>query len=241
MGLTLNCSSFESAKNSVAAIFGTDESRLMSFLAGIQHLPSTDEFTKFIYRKACSEFGEPENHIQTVWFHGTRSTDSESFYKNGLLPKSAAREHVRSILLPLAVGIESVGRNPFALSLAGKQTEGDEGPFAVLIKDAAIYAAGSTHSYIETPEMVEDISGSLLGTNFTLLVNRFQEITKPYVVSFIENANSYELRRAVWYLYLIASGESTADAANSANTCFDGMGRIISPKKFEAIEEIMGL
>lgn len=210
----------------------------MSFLAAIQHLPDDEEFTNFIFRKICGKFGEPKSHSSTVWFHGTRGVNDKSFYANGLLPKSAAREHVKSILLPLAVGIESAGKNPFALSLAGKQTEADEGPFAVLIKEAAIYATGSTHSYIEAPEMVEDIAASLLGSNFIHLVNRFQEITKPFVVSFVENANSYELRHAVWYLYLIASGESAIDAANSANTCFNAMGRIISPERFKAIEEI---
>lgn len=235
MSNTLNCSSFESTKKSVAEIFSTDELKLMSFLTAFRHSQNNQEF---IFQRILEKFGEPKSHTHTVWFHGTRGLNDQSFYTNGLLPKAAAREYVKSILLPLALGLESVGGNPFAISLFGKQTEDDEGPFAVLIKDAAIYVTGSNRSYIDAPEMVEDIAGSLLGSNYTHLVSRFQKATKPFVVSFTENANSYELPRAVWYLYLIATGTNTIDAANSANTCFDGKGRIISPDKFKAIEDV---
>lgn len=238
MSNILDCSSFESARKSVAAIFGIDDTKLMDFLKSIEFLPAAEEFTKFIYSKVCSEFGAPINHHHTVWFHGTRALNAESFNVKGILPKSAAREHVESILLPLAVGIEKIGKNPFSLSLVGKQTKADEGPFAVLIKDAAVYATGCAHSYIDAPEMVEDIAGSLLGTNYIHLVKRFQEITKPYVVSFIEQAETYELRHAVWYLYLIASGEDIIESASSANTCFDAAGHVVKPEKIRAIQEL---
>lgn len=239
MGGTLDCSSFESAKKSVAKIFGTDESRLICFLAGIQPFSIHEETSDFVFEEICGEFGEPKGHTHTIWFHGTRAINGESFHAVGILPKSAAKNYIKSILLPMSFGFECDGENPFSLSLAFKQTEADEGPFAVLIKDAAIFANGSSHSYIEAPEMVEDIAGCLLGANFTHLVNRFQEATRPFVISFVESAKDYELRCATWYLYLIAIGGSTVEAANSANTCFDGMGCVISPDKFKAVEEIV--
>ncbi|WP_206360714.1 hypothetical protein, partial [Vibrio sp. F13] len=69
-------------------------------------------------------------------------------------------------------------------SIAGKGFVNDEGPFAFLIRCVAIEAPGSNHSYTHTPEMVEDIAGSLLGENYEQLVQRFRDITNPFIVSF---------------------------------------------------------
>jgi hypothetical protein len=238
MAKTLDCSSYESAKESVSTIFEIDESELSEFLKSIQSLPTEEEYTEYIYKVFCNKFGPPKGHSHTIWFHGTRTNNIESFKKEGILPKSDSIERVRSALITLSDGLEKVGENPFSMSLAGKQAIIDEGPFAVLIKDVAIHAPGFAHSYIETPEIVEDIAGALFGTNYIHLVERFKAISKPYIISFSEKACDYELRHAVWYLYLVESGEDKIDSSGSASTCFDSRGSKIPPEKIKTIEEI---
>lgn len=70
-----------------------------------------------------------------------------------------------ALLLKLTIGLEKTGGNPFSNSFAAKQNITDEGPFAFLIKDAAIHAPGANHRYVEAPELVEDIAGCLLGND----------------------------------------------------------------------------
>ncbi|MGY4879318.1 hypothetical protein ACLUEY_15725 [Vreelandella aquamarina] len=237
--MILDCSCYESSKRTLSEIFGTTEESLISLLGSIS--PYDNDYQppeKVIYSSVCDNFGVPEEEIDIIWFHGTRVEDEGLFYEKGILPKSTARSLLEPRLKELSEGLERSGQNPFSLSLFGKQGEHDEGPFAFLIRDAAIHAPGAHHRYVEVPEMVEDISGTLLGENYIELVNRFQEITNPFVVSFISCSEGYELAHALWYLKLIVDGEEEVEAASIANTCFCGNGKAISPEKIQAIEAL---
>jgi len=236
MSFLLNCSTFETTECSVAAIFGVEPICLIKILKAINPNPAYDNPPDFIYQSVCNELGEPKTEIDVVWFHGTRVVDKESFNQFGILPKSEMKQKIESILLPLAEGLESNGENPFSLSLCGKQTEADEGPFAVLFKDVAIHSPGNHRSFISVPEMVEDIAGTWLGGNFHLLVEKYKEATTPCIVSFVSSINTFPLRNALWYLHLVATGESEIDAASIANTCFNSRGNRISPENILGIE-----
>ncbi len=237
--MILDCSSPESAKKSLCEIFDVTESKLLTLIRSIK--PYDSDFQPpqdVIYDQVCEQFGAPSSPVKITWFHGTRVEDQNSFYKHGILPKTAAKSFIEPRLKELVADLERSGNNPFSMSLMGKKGEHDEGPFAFLIKDVAIHAPGAHHSYVKVPEMVEDISGVLLGENFTQLVDRYQKITKSYVVIFIADSKEYEIPYALWYLKLIEDGESIIESANAANTCFCGNGSIIPPEQIKNVVHI---
>ena len=237
MHITLDCSTYESAKLSVSQIFNTDETTLIKALKTIKPYQDTTQSPRaHIYQQIQFKLGAPIDEFNIIWFHGTRVDNPTSFYQDGILPKSAVKPKLEATLISLADNLTHLGSNPFSLSLVGKQTEADEGPFAVLFKDVAIYAPGANHSYIEVPEMVEDIAGSLLGESYSLLVERYQKITQPYIVSFVEQSAGYELPYVLWYLHLVEDGETLVDSASIANTCFNAGGKPIEPKQIHEIE-----
>lgn len=240
--MILDCSCPESAKKSLSKIFNVTEEQLLTLIRSVNPYDSDYQPPQeVIYDQVYEQFGAPDSTIQITWFHGTRVEDQNSFYKHGILPKTAAKEFIEPKLKELAAGLESSGDNPFSMSLTGKQGEHDEGPFAFLIKDVAIHAPGATHSYVKAPEMVEDISGILLGENFSQLVDRYQKITTPYIVTFIADSKGYELPYALWYLKLLEDGESDIDAADAANTGFCADGNIISPEQIQNVEHIQNV
>ncbi|TGK41515.1 hypothetical protein [Leptospira andrefontaineae] len=237
--MILDCSSPESTKCSLSRIFNVSETQLIIFIRSINlndnnYQPPED----VLYGHVRKQFGAPASSIKVVWFHGTRAEDQKSFYEYGILPKTLAKKFIEPRLKELAAGLERKGSNPFSMSLMGKQSTDDEGPFAFLIKDVAIHAPGAHHSYIRAPEMVEDISGSLLGENFFQLVSRYQNTTIPYIVTFIADSKGYELPHALWYLKLIENGTSSIEAADAANTCFCADGNTILPEQIRSVEQI---
>ena len=168
----------------------------------------------------------------------TRVENVDLIYERGLLTKTKAREFIEPRLRELAVGLERFGENPYELSLSGKDGSHDEGPFAFLIRSVAIHAPASNHNYLDAPELVEDIAGILLGQNFESLVDRFKEITKPCIVSFVADPKGYELPAALWYLKLVVDGDPDLEAANSANKFFDSEGVSITPDRIQEVELI---
>jgi hypothetical protein len=238
--MILDCSSYESSKLSLANIFNTTEERLLSTLRSLDpykhnYLPPEDA----LYSSVCDAFSEPENDLSILWFHGTRVLDKNVFYKQGILPKSEARKLLEPRLKEMAGGLKHSGSNPFALSLFGKAGPQDEGPFAFLIRDVVIQAPAPHHNYLDAPEMVEDIAGTLLGDNYIQLVARFKEITQPCIVSFLSVSKGYELPHALMYLKLVGDGETDIEAASSANTCFDSEGAIVFPENIQSVEFIL--
>jgi len=236
--MILDCSSYDSAKKSLVRIFGVKEEELVSTLISLSPYGGDQPPEECIYNSICEAFGDPSGDISVIWFHGTRVEDETLFHERGILPKSSAREFIEPRLRELAEGLGSSGDNPFSLSLSGKQGPHDEGPFAFLIKDVAIQVSGVNHSYVEVPEMVEDIAGILLGENYIHLVERFQEVSTPYIVSFLADLKGGEVAHALWFLKLVEDGELEIDAGSIANTFFSSEGETIIPEKIQCVEPI---
>lgn len=237
--MILDCSSYESTKKSLLDIFSTTEEKLAAVLQSINPFESSYKPAKeVLYDETCDILGQPKDNISVVWFHGTRTEDDSLFHKFGILTKSEARKFIEPRLIELSEGMESFGSNPFSLSLSGKQGDHDEGPFAFLIRDIAIHAPSPNHNYLDAPEMVEDIAGTLLGENYLQLVNRFKETSAPCLVSFTSESKGYELSHALLYLKLVEEGETHFEAASSANTFFDSESVVVSPDRIQSVEII---
>lgn len=237
--MILDCSNYESTKKSLLDIFSTNEEELAPVLQSINPFESIYKpAEEVLYNEACDILGDPKDNISVVWFHGTRTEDVSLFNKLGILTKSEARKFIEPRLKELSEGMNSFGSNPFLMSISGKQGDHDEGPFAFLIRDVAIHAPSPNHNYLDSPEMVEDIAGALLGENYSQLVDRFKEISDPCLVSFTSEAKGYEVPKALLYLKLVEDGETHFEAASSANTFFDSENVIISPDRIKSVEII---
>lgn len=235
--MILDCSSYDSTKLSLASIFNTTEDELTALLRSLRPFDNYSEPPeRVLYADVCSTFGEPRDDIKVLWFHGSRVEDGNLFYEDGILTKSEARKFIEPRLIEMAEGLERSGSNPFSTSISGKQGPHDEGPFAFLIRDVVIQAPSPNHNYLEAPEMVEDIAGTLLGSNYMQLVELFKEVTNPCVVSFLSESKGHELPSALLYLKLVEDGDDDLEAASSANTFFDSEGVVISPDRIQTIE-----
>ncbi|RPF13334.1 hypothetical protein EDB12_4232 [Vibrio crassostreae] len=238
--MILDCSSYESAKKSLCEIFHVTEEALLAALDSVENDRKIDYYTleKNVDSYIRQQFGEPDDDMEVLWFHGTRVEDESLFYSHGILTKSKVRDTLYSRLISLSSGLEKKGKNPFCESIAGKGFVNDEGPFAFLIRCVAIESPGSNHSYTHTPEMVEDIAGSLLGENYEQLVQRFRDITNPFIVSFTAKPKGGEVSRALFFLKLIEDGESELESGSSANTFFNSYGTPINVDRIRNIEPL---
>ncbi len=238
--MILDCSSYESVKRSLCDAFHTTEEELISVLKSVENDKQIDYYTleKNVERAAREKLGEPDSELEILWFHGTRVEDHKSFSEHGILTKSLVKDQLVQRLSSLASGLEKSGSNPFSLSMSGKNGDHDEGPFAFLIKAVAVQAPGSNHNYTDAPELVEDIAGTLLGNNYKELVFRFQEITKPYLVSFTAKPRGGEVFKALFFLKLMVDGESELDAGESANTFFNSNAEVISPDRIKSFHNL---
>lgn len=224
--MILDCSSFDNAMTSVASIFGKSKSALTATLESTTDL-TEEELHKFIDQ----ELGKPRSDYEVVWFHGSRAENASCFKTNGILTTSEAKKYLEPLLRDLAKDLTKVGEGPYAGCLATKVMLNDDGPFAFLIRDAVV-----TSHFLEAPEFVSDFASDLLGKNYKLLVNRFKEITHPYIVRFVERPEGHELHNALYFLHLVVTGESIADAVSRANTCFNARGNAIPFARIQNVE-----
>lgn len=237
--MILNCSSYETAQESLAKIFHVSESEIISTLRNVNSFDNLLQPPEdVLYEYVCGEIGEPSSEISVMWFHGTRIEDESIFYKYGVLTKTEARKFVFPRLKKMVDGLEKVGDNPFSMSLSGKDGPHDEGPFAFLIREVAIKAPRPYHNYLDVPEMVEDIAGIFLGQNYMQLVDRFKSVTRPCIVSFLAESKGYELPHVLLYIKLVLDGEKDLNAGAAANTFFDSEGVSVSPERIQEVEVI---
>ncbi len=226
--MNLNCSDFDSAVNSVALIFNTVQSTLISALKNTNDL-NKEEIYDFIRQ----ELGQPKNNYQVVWFHVSRAESNSQFEKYGILPTSQARTFLEPCLEELAKDLVKKGEGPYAGCLTDKEMINDEGPYAFLIRDAAIHS-----KFLERPEFVTDFANEKLGENYGLLVNRFKEITNPYIVSFVVKPKGNELVEALYFLHLVITGEEIISAASDTRAYYNARGCVISSDSIESVELI---
>lgn len=240
----LDFSNTKSIEDSVLRSFNNKYPDLVSWVKKIQ-VPDEkngQEKDDYIFDLVCNKFGDPVSEYETVWFHATRVEDRNSFLREGILPTSMAYEKIKLRLIDLSDGLTKCGNYKHSGSSSDKRNNKDEGPFAKLFKNVGSSSVGCEGSYFEMPELIEDIAGELLGSNYKQLTERFYEATTPYVVLFKDHADMTHLSRGLYYLNLVGSGYAEVDAADEANrhssSNFDSEGRIILPKHIIDIERL---
>jgi hypothetical protein len=221
---------------SISSILKINCDKLREILKNIGAIPPSKEPKTFISHKIFSKILPPIFPISSVWFHATRVINPESFNNEGINTTSTMRPRLLKILKKLSHGMEHSGDYPNGASSSIKRFIKDEGPSAFLFRSVAIEAPGFNNTYHKRPEIIEDIAGCLLGENYNELVNKYVAKSKPCIVSFRAKAEEYAFESALWYAYLIMSGCEDFEAAETANTCFDGKGVGVPPTDIIKIE-----
>jgi hypothetical protein len=183
--------------------------------------------------------------FEALGFHGTRLGSSHSILVDGLLPTSQVKSKLRDYLRQLGVGLTKIGVSPVGGSYAMKNSGNhiDEGPFGLLFYEGAAHPSGLNGRYIDSPELIVDLAGEMLGENSIHLINRFKEESHPHIVHlrFSPPDKTKTLSRALLYTYLThVDGQNSCDVANSNPHCFDGNGVAIPPENIIEIEKIAG-
>lgn len=236
--MLINCRDKNSTIKSLASIYSITQSEIEKFFDSQDgyDMPHTDK--SYITERFFQHFDQPKERYETVWFHGTRTADIDSIFKNGLLPKSKIKPIINSKLQSLSSGLIKSGIYPHNASYSFKQRSSDEGPFGFLIRDACLLATGNAHSYTSAPELVEDLSGLLLGANYKELVKRYYDSTIPYIVSFTTSGSNYALEHAIWYGYLTYKNVNILEYGDIEMCTYNASQEVISSDKIFAIEKI---
>jgi hypothetical protein len=215
--VTLDCSSTDSARGTVARLMRISISELRESLRDDNAPDVPDDVRPFTVR----------------WFHASRVEDPSTFLREGILPTSAIRRRLTASLRILSEGMVRRGDYPNTMSVAAKWHDRDEGPYAFLVRRAA-----DAHHYLAAPELVQDIAGQLLGANFMQLVEAYQAMTTPCVVSFVGVGEPRHLAGALAFLHRVERGSTEVEAASSPTTCYDAAGRSVKPEEIIEIERL---
>ena len=229
---TLDCSSIETARTSVAQLLGVTVEELR---ARARRLPTNEYLTEAQCTRALVAGGGIPAPTWVHWFHASRVVDPQSFVAEGILPRSVMWPRIREHLQSLAVDIGATGSYPNALSAGMKRGRMHEGPYAFLFRGVAVHAPDTTHNYHQAPEGVEDVAGKLVGANYQQLVERYQNVTVPCLVRFRTPTLDYAVEHAFRFV-CVAERCDELDAASAANTCYDGDGRAVAPDDIIGVE-----
>jgi len=234
----LDCSTSNSTICSASALLGVGTNHFQDILKNIGPIPDSENEEDYISQKIYSIVKKPTFPKKSLWFHASRVEQPDTFIKEGILTKNEIYDKIYKFLKNLTQGLKSYGEYPNELSVTGKSCINDEGPYAFLFKNVAIKTPGFNHSYSETPELVEDIAGVLLGENYTQLVSKFQSVTVPCIVTFLASIDEWSFNKVLRYAYLVAIGNKSLMAADAVKAYYNGYGLFVPPSDILKVEAL---
>jgi hypothetical protein len=199
--LVLDCSSVDDAIASLGSLFGIPGDELKATLRQCQidwhhsFVAPEDQIVRCLGREDVHDLPRP---TAIRWFHATRAP-AETTFEEGLLPTLAALPKLWRWLGAVAVKagwtteagwaeyereFETSDRH-FAEQFRRKRiSPGWEGPFAFLIKDAALHRYDLHKDFTRIPETLEDICGDFEQKYGYPLGQAYEAATKPCLVIF---------------------------------------------------------
>lgn len=172
---------------------------------------------------------------ELCWFHGTRVAPGTTF-EQGILPLPLGLETLkRRILETLTTEVDRAEvcaaferADGLTFQLQHKLTSGTEfGPFAMFVLETALDAhLTGQHSYIDMPEIIEDLCAEVQAACGRDLIPLFQAAWRPAVVKFITPAFSPEFHIGVALCYL-RSCQFHGSPQRSSIANFDGDNSVV--------------
>jgi hypothetical protein len=249
----LDCSTPESALDSLGTVLGLQEAELRRFATRELDWGHPELFEG---RVLLNAFGLTDDTVPQPdavrWFHATRVPRGTDFAV-GILPFNRAYDEVIWPSLR-ALGEGMVGADKWAEFAAGlstskstdahrlylKRRDGGlwQGPFAHLLRQRAVegYELPDHRTYTVAPEMVEELAREFEDRFHLPLLEAYQATTGPCIVSFTqENPDRDVIGKALGYVYLSLRAE---DPPRWCDPCFSGRGEAV-PKAI--IDDIVWL
>ena len=246
----LDCTSRESATESLARLFGVEVPHLANTLSSVAVDWDGDESeeTQILAAlgfRSSQELPLPE---ATRWFHATRAPRHRTF-ADGLLPTGAA-------LPELWKDLESVARQwtgpsewaAYRESFAASDrfyahqfhskaiASGWQGPFAFLVRDAALGRHRGHKHFTRICEALEDICADYQEVFGHPLRSAYEASTEPCLVVFTApGGDCGAVTAATVFLYRAIQAMSHG---RSSNTCYSGKGKAVPPSWIERVEWI---
>lgn len=249
----LNCSTIETANQSIVNILNISEKQLQEELCRIKSvielekiyikdIENLNDFIKII--KIITHNDSPLNSILSkteylaygLWFHSTRTHDSEKIREKGLFPTSRIKSDLKKFLENLSHGLTSFGiyKNQAGASMKIAMGKEDDGPHAFLLK-----RLDCENNFLEIPEIIEDIAGEILGEQSDLLVERYKKISKPCFVIFFAPISQDDFLAAFLWIFLIFHNQPEEHLISEIKARnFNGKGSPVPPNDIYDIEFI---
>jgi len=244
----LDCSSVDAAAHSLCELLGLSPSEMHSRVANIDvdwnHNETSPEDQVLI------QFGvdprTPPEPSAVRWFHATRALPGTDF-EDGLLPTHTALPKMWEALgtcaarwLSEAAWIEYQqsflrGDRQFSGQFRRKRlAPGWEGPFAFLVKDAALHKHDAHKDFTRLPETMEDICADFEEVHGHPLRLVYEELSRPCLVVFKwPGAWPGTVRAAANYVFRSLRG---IECGLHCNTNFSGRGKPVPRSLIDCVE-----
>ncbi|GEM49778.1 hypothetical protein [Deinococcus cellulosilyticus] len=241
--MILDCSTSQTALESLAGIFQVSEKELRTFFDTLppaqlyDHrvpplLPPEDKLWVAFQKK----FPQKPHWTGVHWFHLTRVFPGTTF-EEGIQPLGDRLHVLWDQLEPLALQhITAANWQDFKRHLAPHHNHDlynlkikdrqHWGPYALLVREVAFSPRTlGNHDYLATPEIIEDICVCFHERFGMNLLPQYQQHTQPCIVTFVGPADREDvLPTSLFYAYQSYHNE---ELTWHANTCFDGEGHLI--------------
>ncbi len=255
----LDCTDLDSTLSSLSAALETAPTTLQTALENYDEAPFADHAEdpwEQMPRELTEHFGASVDEVRArfdgaFYFHGTRVVDPDAFYRRGILPLDHMIDPLWSTLRELAP--RDLTNEDWALFVNSVESGVDNqdtrlyrlktgsglsfGPFGLLVREILLDpGAASSHDYLRTPEIIEDIARAYLTAYGVDLQALFCAASHPCVVTFKRRQlRPGAVKAALWYSYTkVRDGELTM----SANWSFDGSGYPVPPEDIVSVKII---
>lgn len=251
MAFILDCSTGETALESLAVGFDCSTDQIKNVLLSINIEEIFEKYfdtievssSVYLYQFVVEKLGKHKPLTEVVWFHGTRTLDSNNL-SDGVFPLNNAVDIVWDTLLSSAPN-ESVKANLKQLFSDGvgdhlyelrTQNEIHWGPYGILVRDVAFNTKSlRQHDYLGMPELVEDILNGYKKKFGVALFEYYSEVLVPKLVKFKCTSSIHDgcVETALGYLYTYVKGD---DICGLAVRCIDKKGIPIYKEDILAVE-----
>jgi hypothetical protein len=246
--LTLDCTALDTALRSIAAMSGRNVQQLQQAIDAAQIDWASAEIAP--EEQIARQIGfTPDTVVDTYgvrWFHATRVAADETF-ADGLLPTMQAWPKIWDSLRTLAAEWLTAtqfedyrqsfmrGDRFFSRQFRTKQIAPNwQGPFAFLVRDAALSRHDGHKDFTRCSETAEDVCADFEEVYGYPLRDRYENNLRRCLVSFVwQEPLSYALRPAANYVFRTLKG---VGCGMHCNTNFNGRGKPVSRHLIDRIE-----
>lgn len=256
--MILDCSSLQSTQRSLEKIIEIPSTGMLEALSHfdldqfcVEHQSDDRKPGAILLEEVFNVDAGTKIPESISWFHGTRVINPESFRVNGVRPLSNQLDQIWIDLFSIVD--HSINQQEWETFRSAVETTHPShsanlyrmktrdilhwGPHAVLVRDVLVNPTKfESVDYLNTPEIVEDISRCLHERTGHDLLSAFQQRSHACIIKFNDNTPIPDsVPIALHYLYCITQN---IDLFPGCNTCFDGNGHPIEANHIIAIEVI---